>query len=112
MSQVNGRECEALEVLVTVQIPSSAVVVFLCFRRYVSLSYCWASVGASVFDSPPSVSVPIFRKPGAKFIDWECSESRDFFALRFDLAIIFLGGNDLAVAETHEVINKAKFFFC
>ena len=23
---------------------------------------------------------------------------------------MFLGGNDLAIAETHEVVNRAKFF--
>ena len=61
------------------------------------------------FDSSPFVSVSISRKPGAKFQDWECSEFSEFFAARFDLAIVFLGGNDLAIAETQEVVNRAKF---
>ena len=56
----------------------------------------------------PEVEIKIYRKPGARWSDLEAPEFREFWQRDFDLAILVLGGNDLAHEEQLVVREKAK----
>ena len=60
--------------------------------------------------SVPGVQVSLFRKPGATWRDQDCSEFSQFWSGQFDLAILILGGNDLAFHEPHIVYERCKDF--
>ena len=56
------------------------------------------------------VQIFLYRRPGATWDDINCVEFRDFWARQFDLAIILLGGNDLAFVEAYPAFCKFKEF--
>ena len=56
------------------------------------------------------VEISIYRKPGARWSDLEAPEFREFWSRDFDLAILILGGNDLAHDEPLVVRERAKVF--
>ena len=56
------------------------------------------------------VQIFLFRRPGATWEDQDCVEFREFWSGQFDLAIILLGGNDLAFKEAYPVFCKFKEF--
>ena len=59
----------------------------------------------------PGLEISVFRKPGGKFTDLYCGEFSGFRQGNFDLAIIVLGGNDLAGSRpVIEIVELAKGF--
>ena len=63
------------------------------------------------FNTPPGTSCHIFRKTGGCFSDENCSEFQGLWEDKFDLVIVYLGGNDLAYLGEIEVYNRARDFF-
>ena len=56
------------------------------------------------------ISVRVFRKPGATWADINCREFSGFWQSRFDLGIVVLGGNDLALVDHREALGRAQEF--
>ena len=62
------------------------------------------------FDVIPGIDIEVYRKPGGLWIDLEAPEFREFWEKEFDLAILVLGGNDLARESVATVLDRAKEF--
>ena len=62
------------------------------------------------FFALPDVAVSVFRRPGGTWLDSDCSEYGEFWCNNYDLAIIVLGGNDLAFVDHLTAIQRAKEF--
>ena len=59
----------------------------------------------------PGLDVSVFRKPGGKLTDLHCGEFTGFRQGHFDLAIIVLGGNDLAGPRpVSDLLDLARMF--
>ena len=62
------------------------------------------------FEELPNVTVDLYRKPGAKWLDIDSSVFSGVFEKPYDLVIFALGGNDLVSGEPVEVLQQAKLF--
>ena len=59
----------------------------------------------------PGLDISVFRKPRGKLTDLFCGEFVGFREGHFDLAIVVLGGNDLAGSRpVYEIVELAKGF--
>ena len=59
----------------------------------------------------PNLDIRVFRKPGGFWYDLFCPQFSDFCKGGFDLAIIVLGGNDLAGNRpVLDIVEDAKVF--
>ena len=61
-------------------------------------------------DPIEGVTISIYRKPGATWLDYNCPAFRGMRENYFDLIIIILGGNDIAQVEASTAIARAKSF--